>query len=88
MIPWVQVVQTALMYSELHVWFTFRLSMDDEHHLLSPIDDEVLNMQVAQGYDIGNGVFTRPHTIVVAIHLCLVGLCHSAAIALRSHFRF
>ena len=87
-IPWVEVVQTALMYSELHVGFPFRISMENEHHLVAPVDDEVLETKVSQDYDIGDGVFTKPHTIVVSIHRCLVGHNHCADIDTHSHFRF
>ena len=50
--------------------------MDDEHHIIAPVDDEVLETQVYQVYDIGDGVFTKPHTIVLDFHRCLVGQCH------------
>ena len=60
-------MHTALVHSELHVGFALKFSMDDEHHLFDPICDNVMETQVSQGYDIGDGVFTKPHTIVVAI---------------------
>ena len=69
-------MQTDLIHSELHVGFPFRFSMDDEHHIIAPVDDEVLETQVYQVYDIGDGVFTKPHTIVLDFHRCLVGQCH------------
>ena len=84
-LPSVEVVQTRLVHSELHVGFPIRLSMDDEYHLISPVGNKVLETQVAQGYDIGDGVFTVPHTIMLAIHHCLVGHCHHAAVALQSN---
>ena len=87
-IPWIEIVQTALIHSELNVGFPLRLSMDDEHNLVAPVGDKVLETQVGQGCDIGDGVFTKPHTIVVAIHHCLVGHFPRAAIALQWHFHF
>ena len=62
--------------------------MDNGHHLAAPVCDEVLETHVAHGYDIGDGVFTKPHTIVVSILRFLVRHCHHAAIAIQSHFRF
>ena len=62
--------------------------MDDEHHLVAPVGDKVLETQVDQGYDIDGGVLNKPHTIVVAIHHFLVVHCHCAAIALQSNFSF
>ena len=50
--------------------------MDNGHHLAAPVCDEVLETHVAHGYDIGDGVFTKPHTIVLDFHRCLVGQCH------------
>ena len=88
MFPSVEVVQTGLVHSELHVGFPIRLSMNDEYHLIDPVGNKVLDTQVAQGYDIGNGIFTKPHTFVVAVHCCLVANCHCAAIDLKSHFSF
>ena len=44
------------MHSELYVGFEIRFSMDDEHHLVATLCDEVLETQVAQGCDIGDGV--------------------------------
>ena len=85
MIPWVEVAQTALMHSELHVGFYLKLSMNYEHNILDHVGDEELETQVDQGYDIGDGVFTVPHTIMLAIHHCLVGHCHHAAVALQSN---
>ena len=88
LIPWVEVMQTTLMNSELNVWFPFRLSIDDEHHIVTPVGDEVLETQISQRYNIGDGIFTEPHTVVLAIHRWLVGHCHHDAIALKLHFRF
>ena len=87
-LPSVEVVQTRLVHSELHVGFPIRLSMDDEYNLIAPVGNKVMETQVAQGYDIGDGIFTVPHTIVVAIHHCLVGHFPRAAIALQWHFHF
>ena len=42
LIPWVKLVQNPLMNSELHVLFSHRLSMSDEHNLVAPVGDEVL----------------------------------------------
>ena len=42
--------------------------MGTEHHIIAPLSAKLLETQVAQGYDIGNGIFTKPHTFVVAIH--------------------
>ena len=41
-IPWVKVEQTTLMNSELHALFFHRLSMSDEHNIVYPVGDEVL----------------------------------------------
>ena len=60
--------------------------MGNEHHIVASIGDEVLETQVSQGYDTGDSIFTKPHTIVVAIHHCLVGHCHCVLIALQSNF--
>ena len=49
LITWGELVQTALMHSELLIWFTLRLYMDDEHHLVAPVGDKVLETQVDQG---------------------------------------
>ena len=87
-LPSVEVVQTRLVHSELHVGFPIILSMDDEYHLIYPVGNKVLETQVAQGYDIGDGVFTKPHTIVVDIYCFLVGHFHRATIALQSHYSF
>ena len=81
-------MQTILINSEPHVGFNLRLSIDDEHHLVAPLGDKVLETQVPHGYDIGDRVFTQSHTIVVLIHCCLMGHCYCAAIALHSNFRF
>ena len=62
--------------------------MDDEHHLVATIGDDVLDTQVAQHYNIGGEIFTEPHTVVVAIHSCLVGHSYCVDIDLKSHFRF
>ena len=81
-------MQTTIMHSELNVGFPFRFSMDDEHNLVNIGGDKVLETQVSKRYDIGDNVFTKPHTIVAEFHCCLVGHCHCAAIALQSHFSF
>ena len=86
LIPWFEVIQTTLMHYELHVWFTFILSMDHEHHLIAPVGNHVPETQVSQHYNIGDGIFTEPHTVVAAV--CLAGNCHRSVIALKSHFSF
>ena len=73
------------MHSELHVEFPLILFMEDEYHLVAPIGHKVLETQVAQGFDIGDGIFTKPHTIVIAIYYFLVGKCHCSALYLQSH---
>ena len=88
LIPWVELAKTALMHSELHVGFYLKLSMNYEHNIVDHVGDEELETQVDQGYDIGDGVFTKPHTIVVAIYCFLVGHFHRATIALQSHYSF
>ena len=55
---------------------------------INPVGNQVLDTQVAQRYNIGDGIFTEPHTVVLAVHRWLVGHCHCVAIALKSHFRF
>ena len=37
LIPWVEVAQTALMHSELHVCFDLIFSTNDEHHIVTPV---------------------------------------------------
>ena len=64
------------MHYELHVWFPFRFSMDNEHHIFAPVGDKLLETQVAQRYNISDGIFTEPHTVVVAIFRFLVGHLH------------
>ena len=76
-------MQTILMHSELHVWFPFRLSMDNEHHLIYPVGNQILDTQVYQSYNIGNRILTEPHNVVVAIHCCLVGHCNCAVIDIK-----
>ena len=76
------------MHYELHVWFTFRFYMYYEHHLIASVGNQVLETQVAQHYNIGDGIFTEPHTGVVAIHHYIVGQCHCAIIGIKSDFRF
>ena len=61
------------MHSELYVGFTLIFSMDDEHNRVSHVGYKILDTRVYQVYDIGRGVFTKPHTIVVAILRCLLG---------------
>ena len=61
------------MHYEMHVWFPFRFSMDDEHNLISPVGNQVLEMQVSQRYNIGDRIFTEPKTVVVAVHRYLAG---------------
>ena len=62
--------------------------MNDELHIITTIGDKVLEKQVDKGYDIVDGIFTKSHTIVVAICRCLVGHYHCSAIALWSYFIF
>ena len=62
--------------------------MYDEHHIFTSVVGKLLETQVAQVNDIGEGVFTKPHTIVVDILCGLVGHCHCASIDLKSHSRF
>ena len=81
-------MQTTIIHSELHVWFPFIFSMENEHHLVAPVGDKVVETQVAQRYNIGNVIFTEPHIVVVDIPCCLVGHCYRAIIDLKSHFRF
>ena len=59
----------------------------NELHIITPEDDQVLETQVAQRYIILDGIFTEPHTILIAIHSCLVGHFHCVSIALKSRFR-
>ena len=80
LIPWFKVIQTTIMNSELHVWFPFILSTDDKHHLIAPVGNQVLEAQVVQCYNIGDGIFAEPHIVVVAVHRCLMGHCNCAAI--------
>ena len=62
--------------------------MEDYHHPVAPVVDDVPYTNFSKGYDIGDGVFTSPNNIVVAIHRCLVGHNHCADIDTHSHFRF
>ena len=48
---------TNLVHSEIYVWFPFRLSMENEHHIVAPVGEEVMETQVAQKYNIGDGIF-------------------------------
>ena len=57
--------------------------MNYEHHIVAPVGYKVLELQVSQRYYIGDGVFTKPNTIVAAIYYCLVGHCNSAATAFQ-----
>ena len=81
-------MQTTLMHPELRIWFPLRLSMYDEHHLISPVGNQVMEAQVSQCYNIGDGIFKETHTIVVAVKHFLMGHCHRSAIYLKSHFSF
>ena len=81
-------MQTNLINSELHVLFPFRLYMDDEDHIISPAGNQVLETQFHPCYNIGDGIFTESHTVVEAVHHCLMGHCNSSAITLKLHFRF
>ena len=83
-----EVMYTTFMNSELHIWFTFRLFMNNEHHLVVLLCNEVLETQVYQRYNIGDESFAEPHTVVIAIHCLLVGHCHCTEISLNFHFRF
>ena len=42
LISLVKVMQTTLMHSELHVWFPFRFSIYDEHHIIAPVGKQLL----------------------------------------------
>ena len=42
--------------------------MNDEHHLIAPIGNQVLETQVTQRYNIGDVIFTGPYTVVVSVH--------------------
>ena len=81
-------MQTTLIHSELHVWFPFIFSMYNEHHIIAPLGNQVLETQVAQRYNISDVIFTEAHTAVVGVHPYLVEHCHCATIYLKSHFRF
>ena len=35
---------------------------------INPVGNQVLDTQVAQRYGIGDGIFTEPHTVVLAVH--------------------
>ena len=83
MIPRVKVIQNSLMHSELHAWFNFRLYMYNEHHLTSPVGHQVLETQVSHHYNIVGGISTEPHTVVVAVHCCLVGNYNCADFTLK-----
>ena len=76
------------MHYELHVWFPFRFSLDNEHHPIAPFGNQVLDTQISHSYTIGDGIFTEPHTVALDIPRCLVGHCHCAVISLRSHVHF
>ena len=62
--------------------------MNYEHHIVAPVGYKVLELQVSQRYYIGDGVFTKPRTILVAISRFLMVHFHRAAIDIQSHFRF
>ena len=62
--------------------------MGNKNHIVAPVCDKVIKKQVDQWYDIVDGIFNKPHNIVIAIHRWLVGHCHHAAIDLQSNFRF
>ena len=64
------------------MFFTFRLSVDDEYYLIAPLVNQVMETQISQRYNIGDVVFTEPHTAVLVVHYCLVGHCHYSAISL------
>ena len=81
-------MQTTIMHYELHVCFPFRFSMDDKHNLINSVGNQVPETQVSQCYNISNGVLTEAHTVVVAVHCCLVGHFHCAAIAISLYFSF
>ena len=42
LITWVKVVQTALIHSELNVWFYLRFYIDYEYHIFAPVGDDAL----------------------------------------------
>ena len=62
--------------------------MDNENHLIAPVGNQVLEMKVSQIYNIGDGIFNKPHTVVLVVHRCLVRNCNCAAIALKLYFCF
>ena len=79
------VMQTALVYSELHILFTICFSVDYEHIVLAIIGDPILLYEVAQRNDVVNGSLVEPNVFVTARHFCLVGHYHVTTISLESH---
>ena len=75
----------ALVYSEIHIWFALRFSVDYEHLVLAIIGDPILLYDVAQRNDFGDGSIAELNVFVIARNFCLVGHYHGTAIALESH---
>ena len=62
----------TFVYLELYVPLALRFLVDNDHHLVASVFDEVLESSVAQRYNFCGGFFAKPHTIVVTSHCCLV----------------
>jgi hypothetical protein len=59
--------------------------MNNKRLVILVVCDAILLDQVAQGYDVGYGIFAKPHIMFIAIHLCLVVDGHVSAVARKSH---
>jgi hypothetical protein len=73
------------VHLEFHIWLGLRLSVHNNHKIVTIICDAILIYQIAQCNDIGDGSGAEPYSFVVALHCCLSSNYHGAAIALESH---
>jgi hypothetical protein len=76
------IVQSALMHYKIHVGFAIFLTMYDKHLIVAVVRHSVLLYEILKRNDIRDGVFTKPHVLVVAINRCLLFDPHIPPIAL------
>ena len=60
------VMQPALLYYELHIWFALRFSVYYEHLVFTIIGDLILLYDVAQSNGVGDGYLAEPNIFVTA----------------------
>ena len=79
------VIQTALVHSELHIFFALRFLVDYEHLVLAITGDPILLYDIAQINNVGDGSLAEPIFFVLAHHFFLVGHYHGTTVYIESH---